>query len=169
LTFKPLAIGFAVFAASCGGGTPTSATTTAQVGGAWVLTETLSAVSGGDCVGALAQQAINLTQQAELQITQSGADVTAQYSDGDSTCSMTGTATSGAVTLNATSCSRADGLVQCPNGQSRTIRFSTFRMNATVLGPRLTGTSTDTWNVSTATGDALPPMALLVTFTANKR
>jgi hypothetical protein len=172
LTFKPLVlILLGALASACGGGgsSPTSATQVAQVGGNWTLGETLTSVSGGDCVAGLVQQAINQTYQADLQISQTGSDLTARYDDGDTVCSMTGTAAADAITLNATSCQVSDVAVRCLNGTTREVRYGAMRITATLTASRLTGVNNQTWNVTTTTGGALPSMSLLATFTGTKR
>jgi hypothetical protein len=153
-----------------GGGTSTSPTRTAQVGGNWSLTETLTSATGGDCVGSVAAQAIGASFPSEFQLGQTGADLTALYNDGDIVCTLSGTAAAESFTLNASACQVSDVAVRCANGQTREVRYGSFRVNATVIDSnRFTGVSTQTWNVTTTTGEALPPMVLVVTVTGIKR
>jgi hypothetical protein len=157
-------------AACGGGGTSTSPTQAAQVGGSWNLTEILTSATGGDCVGTLLQQAVGSSFLADLQLGQTGADVNALYNDGDTVCTMSGTAASESFTLNASNCQVSDVAVRCANGQTREVRYGSFRVTGTVVsGTRLTGVETQTWNVTTTTGEVLPQMTLVVTFTATKR
>jgi hypothetical protein len=157
--------------AACGGGsTSTSPTRAAQVAGNWTLTEILTSATGGDCAGLIAQQAVGASFPSEFQLAQTGADLTALYNDGDIVCTLSGTAAAESFTLNASACQVSDVAVRCANGQTREVRYGSFRVNATVVDSnRFTGVETQTWNVTTTTGEALPPMTLVVTFTAIRR
>jgi hypothetical protein len=153
-----------------GGGTSTSPTQAAQVAGNWSVSETLTSATGGDCVGLVAAQAIGVSFPSEYQLGQTGADLTALYNDGDIVCTLSGTAGAESFTLNASACQVSDVAVRCANGLTREVRYGSFRVNATVVSrDRFTGIATQSWNVTTTTGEALPPMVLVVTFTAVKR
>lgn len=157
---------------ACGGAGPTAATPLpVQVAGAWSSSQTVTSLTGGDCVGADKQAGIGSVVRETLQLTQNGEVLTGtSTSDTNSlTCTYTGTAGPTSITLNLVSCGLGGGLFECRNGQVRDLRLQGQVITATVIGGGMTGTVVETWRVSSSTGASLSPMVLSGPFTASKR
>ena len=172
---RALSTAIAMIAVSCGGGSPSapSSPTIAQVAGVWAYRNTLTTVSGGECVGAALQGAIGITSTGTLQITQSGASLNATSTDDTdgSNCTYTGTAGSSSIALNGTGCSvGAITDIVCQNGARRDIRIQTSGVNATISGNNASGSMAETWNVFVAgTAAGVGPLTLNGSFTATRR
>jgi|SRR3989338_8943240 len=159
--FAFLILGLALVEPSCGGNdTPTSPSTssTAQIGGVWTGSTTLTAVNGGECVGALLQPAIGSVDQVTIAVTQNGGSATATVtSQGSGTsCSYVGTVGSSTFAFNATSCQVSSILgITCTNGAMRDMVLVADSFTGNVSGNTSNGTAASTWNVrvaGTATG-----------------
>src|SRR5262245_49814222 len=82
---------------ACGGtGSPSgpSPGTTAQLAGPWLFSETVTSVTGGECVGTANQQLVGTVSSDNVQITQSGSQLTAHFTSNsyDASCDYVGTA-----------------------------------------------------------------------------
>lgn len=168
----------AFFLASCGGGSssgPTAPTpTTVQVAGVWSVTETITSMSGGECFAAVFQSLVGTVSRGTMQVSQSGASLTATftYDSSGASCSYQGTAGASSIALNLVSCTASDILgATCPNSTARRdLRVQTGGINATVNGNTATGTSAETYNVLVAnTGSAVGTLIGNSSFTATRR
>jgi hypothetical protein len=168
-------IGLALVLATfgCGGDSATGPTpTTAQVGGVWTFSSTLTSVSGGECFASTFQSLVGTRGTGTAQIQQSGPSVTATVTDDSagSSCSYTGTAGSNSVALNVNSCTASDLIgATCPNGALRNIRLQTGGINATVNGGSMIGTSAETYNVTTSSGVGLGTLTFNYSFIGTRR
>ena len=162
---------------SCGGskGSPTAPTPSiAQVAGVWSVVNTVSAVTGGECFAALFQTTIGGVTRGTMQVTQSGASVTATFTS-DSTgasCSYQGTAGGSSIALNLVSCTASDIFAAfCPNSTARRdVRLQTGGINATVSGSSANGTGAETYNVFVAgTNSGVGALIVNSTFSATRR
>ena len=160
-----LAVVIAVTSLACGNGSSPTAPTQqiVQVGGVWSYGKTLTAVTGGDCVGALLQSTIGTTERGSFQITQAGSSLnaTATSDASGNSCTYAGTAGAASIALNGNVCTagRITG-ISCTNGAVREIRIQAFSVNANVTGSTAAGTVAETWNVFTNTGAAAGIMTL---------
>ena len=152
---------------------PTSPTTTAQVGGDWTYNLRLNGVSGGECVGSALQGAIGATDSGPLIITQTGSSLSATIGDPTvGTCSYTGNVSGDSLTLNLSGCD--GGMVlggfPCSNGVQRDIEYVSNVINASVTGTNAVGTSVETYNVYAAgTTNRISVMTLNASFNATRR
>lgn len=159
------------------GGSPASPTTvklsaTAQVAGVWAYRATLTSVSGGECVGALLQQSVGTVQAGTLQVQQTGASLSATLtndSDGSS-CSYSGTAGASSMALNASFCTSATiNGIRCSNGSTRNMALQVASINVSLAGSSATGTSADTYNVTTTGNAPIATMTLQGSVTGTRR
>jgi hypothetical protein len=165
-----------LFLVGCSGSdSPTKPTpTTAQVAGVWSVTETVTSVNGGECFAAIFQSTVGSASRGTMQVSQSGASLTATFTS-DSTggsCSYQGTAGSSSIALNLVSCTASDAIgATCPNSTARRdVRLQTGGINATVNGNTATGTSAETYNVLVSgTGTAVATLTSNASFTATRR
>lgn len=176
LAFLILIVG--VSACSGGGGshTPTapSPPPPVQVAGVWSLSETITAITGGECFASALQSAVNTGGTGTLQITQTGGSLTARATDDSNgaSCDYTGTAGSSSWALNTTTCTASDVIgAMCPNGARRDIRLQTGGYNAsTVTTTSASGTGAQTFNVFVAnTQNAVGTLTISSRFTATRR
>jgi hypothetical protein len=153
-------------------GSPTAPSRGAQVAGAWTTNSTLTAIDGGECVGATLQAAGGRRDIVDAAIQQTGSVLTASATSigNGTTCAYTGTVSGGSVSLTMTACQagRVNG-VRCGNGALRDLQMMSSRITATVnisggvgTGP---GTETSVWNVFVA-GGATPLGALTLSATS---
>lgn len=169
----PLVLAALLVAACSGDNGPSSPTpTTVQVGGVWSITTTVTSTSGGECFAPLFQSLIGTTGTGTVQIQQSGASLTATVTDdgGGGACTYTGTAGTNTIALNTTSCTASDALgAQCPTGGTRNVRLQTGAFTGTVTGTSVSGTSAETYNVTTGTGAGVGILTINYSFTGTKR
>jgi hypothetical protein len=143
-----------------------------QVAGAWVGNSTLSAVSGGECVGGALQSALGSRDIFLAALKQDGNRVEATItSQGNGTsCAYAGTADTSAITLQMSVC-QGDRIVavRCDDGALRDVQFISGGMTANA-GVRTgsTGIDRSSWNVY-APGGSVPVgvLTLTATFTWN--
>ena len=121
---------------------------------------TLTAVSGGACVGDVLRASIGNRDIFAALIQQSNTSITATVtSQGNQTsCAYTGTASGATVNLSLTSCQAGRATVRCADGTRYDLQLIGDRITAQAssAGP---GTSTSTWNVLAPGGTA--PAAVL--------
>lgn len=144
----------------------------AQVGGLWAYSSTLTAISGGECIGPMLQAVVGRRTTGTIRIQQAGAILTATFTADQSgaNCTYSGTAGSSSFALNVMSCTANDLLgVTCPDGSVRNVRLTTGGVNASVNGGTAVGTEADTYNVTTTSGAAIAAMTRNSNFGASKR
>lgn len=132
----------------CGDGSPTSPSVE-RVSGVWMGHATLTAVSGGACVGARLQSSVGSRDIFAALVQQSGTSLTATInSQGNQTsCSYSGSSSGSSVSLSLTSCDAGRvANVRCADGSVYDVQLVAERIaaQAASAGP---GTSTTTWNV----------------------
>lgn len=166
----------ALTVSACGNGSDgpsTAPTRVVQVGGVWGVSSTVASASGGECFASGFQSLVGQRGAGTIQIQQSGGSLTATITD-DSTggsCNYSGTAGANSVALNASSCTSSDVLgARCPTtGAMRNIRLVTAAFNGTVAGNTISGTSAETYNVTTSAGAGLGTATVNFSFTATRR
>ena len=152
---------------SCGSSSP-SAPSVAQVAGAWVGNATLTAVSGGECVGGTLQAAIGSRDIFTAALKQAGnmLDATVTSQGNGTSCAYTGTSGGSALGLTMASC-QADRVlrVRCSNGALRDLQLQADAITANVdVRTGSTGTDASAWTVSVS-GTAVPVGLLNLTAT----
>jgi hypothetical protein len=163
------------FAVGCGGGgSPAGPSATTQVAGLWTFAETYASATGGECFAANFQTLVGQTGTGTVQMSQSGASLTARATDDvtGGSCDYTGTAGANTLALNVVSCTASDVLgATCPNGARRDLKLLTGGYNATLTSnTRATGTGAQTYNIFVA-GTSTPVGTVSVTtqLTATRR
>lgn len=141
-----------LFVSACGDGSTPSGPSVERVSGVWMAHATLTAVSGGACVGSALQASLGNRDIFAAQIQQSNTSLTGTVtSQGNQTsCSYTGSVSGTAVTLNLTSCQAGRVTAfRCADGTRYDLQLVSDRISgqASSGGP---GASTSTWNVMPA-------------------
>jgi hypothetical protein len=160
----------ALLACGCGGSPygPSDASVE-SVSGVWIGNATLSAVSGGECVGATLASAIGSRDMFAASIKQAAGDITATvaYQGNRTSCVLAGTVGADRVGMTLTAChlGRVERLA-CGNGALRDLGMLSDRITAAAVNGTGTGTDVSTWNVFEAGGDV--PLGVL-TLTAEFR
>ena len=132
--------------------TPTPAPpTVAQLAGVWTMTETRTALSGGECLEGTLNSTIGSVTPLTMSFNQNGSSLNASgtvQTTGIS-CSWTGTADVGRFALNMTSCQAAVNQIgiRCSNGAVRDLRIASSGLNAASTSTGYAGTKSDTYNV----------------------
>jgi len=153
---RSLALGsvllFALVVCACGEGSSPSSPSVERVSGVWMAHATLTAVSGGACVGSALQASIGNRDIFAAQIQQSNSSLSGTVSSqgNQTSCSYTGSASGPSVTLNLSACQAARVTAfRCADGSRYDLQLVGDRITAqaTSAGP---GTSTSTWNVMAA-------------------
>lgn len=146
-----------IVVAACGSdsssSTAPSASSTAQVAGVWRGTFTQASVSGGECLGPIFLAGNGSVAQVSVAFQQSASTISAiaTATASGSTISMGGSVGQSAVTMNWTACSScAISGIRCSSTIARDIRMQTASFNGTVTGSTMTGTETETYNVTAA-------------------
>jgi hypothetical protein len=159
--------GLLVTACGGAGSSPSSLDEEERVFGVWIGNATLTAVSGGECVGRALESAVGRRDVFAASITQRGADIdaTVAYQGNRTSCALAGRAASGAISLNLTGChsGRIEGL-RCSNGDARALEMVTGRVTAEARNGTGTGADVSTWNVFPA-GEREPVGTLTLTAT----
>jgi hypothetical protein len=128
----------------------------AQVSGTWTGPLGLSQVSAPlagtlQCVGTALQtlQASAPTDTMTLIVSQDGADLSGRLTTENSglACSYTGTATAGAMVLNAPACDAPALVVRCANGEVHEVEVIGTTITANIDNRVATGTLSQTYNV----------------------
>jgi hypothetical protein len=160
----------ASFTSGCSGDKAPTAPTPppiAQVAGVWTGMVTQTSISGGECASTLDGGNGRRTPYT-LSVTQTAATLNATASsqlDGQS-CTYTGTAGTNNLSLTATSCQPVGYVVTCENGLSRELRIQQRSVTGTMAGNTLTGTTGESWNVtSRSTGAPLGIVTINYSFT----
>jgi len=154
-----------VAALSCGGSTPTGPSVL-QIAGTWTGTQTLTAVSGGECLNVLYSQFIGGSLPITITISQTGASLSMSYGG----CSYSGTAGASSFTLESTAtctqpiqrdypCQIVDG------GGTRDVAFTNETLSGTLSGNSVTINITET-DAVLAAGTSRSVGTLTLTFTA---
>ena len=141
----PLLLALGLSLTACGSDAPTTTPTPApapapapirvQVAGIWTLSETRTAITGGECLEGTLNSTIGSTGTDTINITQNVASLSATttaQANGVS-CFWSGTADTDRFVLNLTSCQTAANQfgVRCPNGNVRdlNIKMQSFPSN----------------------------------------
>jgi hypothetical protein len=161
------AIGFAALLAVACSGSPSgpSATVTESVSGVWIGKATLTAVSGGECVGPTLASAVGSRDMFAASIKQAATDLTATvaYQGNRTSCALAGRVNTGRVGLDLASCHA--GRIErfsCSNGAVRELAMLTDRLSAASVNGTGTGSDISTWNVFEP-GGSVPVGVLTVT------
>lgn len=155
---------------ACGGSTHVTAPSIPQVvTGAWLGEQRITAMAGGECLGAALQDQVGLPSQFHASFTQDGSRVTATL-DIDHTgdvCTYTGTLDGTTLDLTAADCSESRLLgFRCPNGGLRDVRPKSASLHAILTGATIAGTAVETNTVFTAgTSDPIDPWVITSSFT----
>ena len=165
-------LGVALIAATaCASGNPGTPTVpqTVDASGVWTYTSTVTAASGGECVGSA--PLVGEIDSGTISITQTGANLSAvsRSSDGTS-CSYTGAAGDKAVTLGWTSCDAGKVLgIHCTNGALRDLLMESNSISATIDGRSATGMQAQSFTVVVSgTTTAVGVLAITAKFSATK-
>jgi hypothetical protein len=123
-----------------------------QFSGLWSGSLQLTAVNGGECVGAEFEERRTTpsgADQGTITITQEDSDVTAVIRSTTTglTCTFNGNGSPLTYSLSAVSCNGTQILHQCSTGQSRVLEFVGSTMTGVVAAGTTTGTVTTTYNV----------------------
>jgi len=133
---------------ACGDGAPT-APSTEWVSGVWMAHATLTAVSGGACVGAKLQSSLGSRDIFAALLQQTGTSLTATISSqgNQTSCSYSGSSSGTSVNLSLTSCDAGRvANVRCADGSVFDVELVAERLAAQAVSAGR-GTSTSTWNV----------------------
>jgi len=124
-----------------------------QVSGNWLGTQTLTAVTGGECVGDQTAAFVGSSGPLSFVISQSGSTLTTAIDS----CSYSGKIVGATMTLelNPTGCSKVERNILCPNRMLRDTSFGGATLTATVVGNSASGTGTYRVNVFDAGTAAL--------------
>ena len=150
---------------SCGSSSPSSASETPRVSGAWIGNSTLTSVSGGECVGSTLASAIGSRDVFSARIQQTDTDLAASltYEGNRTSCVYRGSAINQSISLNMASC--PDGQIEtfvCSNGDVRRLEIADSRVSVQNDNRTGRGTDTTTLNVYSA-GSTIPLSTLTVT------
>ena len=143
----------ALLVCACGdGGSTPSGPSVERVSGVWMAHATLTAVTGGGCVGSALQASLGNRDIFAALIQQSNTSLTGTVSSqgNQTSCSYTGSVSGAVVTLSLSSCQAGRvTAVRCADGTQYDLQLVADRISgqATSAGP---GTSTSTWNVMSA-------------------
>ena|SRR5687768_51340 len=123
-----------------------------QFSGLWSGSMQLTAVAGGECVGAEFEERRTTpsgADQGTITITQEDSDVTAiiRSSTTGLTCTYNGNGSPLTYSLSAIECNGGQILHQCSNGQSRVLELVGSTMTGTVAAGTTSGTVTTSYNV----------------------
>lgn len=159
----------AILFSGCGSATPATAPSAPQVTGAWLGEQRITAMTGGECVGAALQDQIGLPSQFHASLTQDGSRVTAIL-DIDHTgdvCTYTGNLAGTTLDLTAADCSESRLVgFRCPNGGLRDVRPKSASLHATLTGTTIAGTASETDTVFAAgTSDPIDSWVIGSSFT----
>ena len=144
---------FALLVCACGdGGSTPSGPSVERVSGVWMAHATLTAVTGGGCVGSALQASLGNRDIFAALIQQSNTSLTGTVSSqgNQTSCSYTGSVSGAVVTLSLSSCQAGRvTAVRCADGTQYDLQLVADRISgqASSAGP---GTSTSTWNVMSA-------------------
>jgi len=146
----------ALLVCACGDGSTPSGPSVERVSGVWMAHATLTAVTGGGCVGSALQASLGNRDIFAALIQQSNTSLTGTVSSqgNQTSCSYTGSVSGAVVTLSLSSCQAGRvTAVRCADGTQYDLQLVADRISgqATSAGP---GTSTSTWNVMPAGGTA---------------
>ena len=137
--------------------TPAPTPTRVQVAGIWTMTETRTAVSGGECLEGTLNPTIGSVGTDTITFTQSGSSLTAVTTAqaNGATCNWTGTADTDRFVLNMSSCQNTVNTfgVRCTNGNVRDLRIASAGITAIInANGTYTGTKAETYQVVVAGG-----------------
>jgi hypothetical protein len=121
--------------------------TPVAVSGAWIGDQTVTSLTGGECLAASLQTLVNQQTPVRATLTQSGTAVTATLDNGQNSavCNYTGTIGSNVLVLSVTACVPAKTTdVRCPGGGVRDVEVQSESLRLTVAGNRMTGTAVET-------------------------
>lgn len=165
-----------ITAASCGESTAVPAKPALainQLDGTWGGQMSLTAVTGGECTGAVAPTIFGPVDNATLTFAQDGlavnGNVTAQRTG--FSCAFAGSATVNGLALNATSCNTTGLAVTCLDGSTRELRLVSSALTGSNYGGAISGAIGTTYNVWTVGTNPIEVGSLVVdhAFTATRR
>jgi hypothetical protein len=114
--------------------------------GAWIGEQTLTDLSGGDCLGPALQDVLGLPSQFHATLAQSGNKLTASL-DIDHTggrCDYEGSIVGDSLVLTMVDCHGAKGIgLSCPAGGVRDLVLQSESLQAKVNGGTIRGTATE--------------------------
>ena len=166
----------ALFLVSCGGSSGPTAPQGpqyAQVAGIWLRVETLTAASGGGCLGPAFATLVGTQTRYTVSITQTGSAIsgTSTSLDTGTSCSFTGSVGEHAITATTTACDVvAVSGIPCLSGALRDVELVASGSSGSVSGSVITGTSAETYNTfSSNTGVSTGAMTLNSSFTMTRQ
>src|SRR5688572_12907302 len=142
-----------------------------NVQGVWSGPMTLTATSGGECVGAVVPTFLPTLDFGTFTLSQNEETLAATITM-ESTglaCRYTGSATSSSVALNATSCDRTGLVVRCIEGIPRQLRLVGSSVTASWNGNQIVGRTTSTYNVLTPDDIGVGSLIATHDFSASRR
>jgi hypothetical protein len=163
-----------LLAVSCSGTratAPSAAGPDARVSGVWIGKATLSAASGGECVGATLRTVIGARDlfAASVQQDQTSVGATVAYQGNRTSCVLEGATAAGGVSLALSAChaGRVEGF-RCANGERRDLRMRTGRLTAETSNGTGIGRDITEWEVSAAGGaDSIATLTVIADFRWN--
>jgi hypothetical protein len=159
----------AIVASGCAS-PPPSAPSVNQVAGAWLANSTLTAASGGECVGATLQGVLGRRDTFTAALAGEGnLDATITSQGNGTSCEYAGPVVNGAVSLNLITCHTSRVIdVPCSSGDLRDLQLVNGNIVAKANGQLGTGGGTDssTWNVFVSgTGTSVGVLNVTASFT----
>lgn len=165
-----------VATAACGSSdvAPTPAPTYAQAAGVYRGTAKTIATSGGECLAAAFQSAVNGTFGITVAVTQSGSSVSATLTEDSNGGNFTYSGAVGltAISMTGNSCSACNVVgASCPSSTAkRDFRIQTSSVTGSVSGGALSGTETETYNIFVSgTSTSVGVLTLTTTFSLTKQ
>jgi hypothetical protein len=148
---------------------PPGAPSAGQIAGAWVADSTLTAASGGECVGASLQNAIGRRDVFLSALAgETTIDATITSEGNGTSCAYAGSNSGGAISLKMTSCRLGQvATVSCVDGQRRDLQLVNASLTASADSRLGTGSGVDTttWNVfASGTSQAVGVLTTTATF-----
>ena len=155
-------------------GAPLPSPLTANVNGLWRGSSTLTAATGGECVGPLLSAGIGTADTRTLTMAQEGTGVTAKVTSADTGlgCQYTGRVALNTLALDAASCAAGEPVflvVQCTNGATRQLELVGSTITATVAGGVVSGTLAETFNVRDFENKPIAGLVVNRTISATRR
>ena len=169
-----IVLGASLLAASCSGTgatAPSNARPGERVSGVWIGKATLTAVSGGECVGATVEPALGSRDLFAASVRQDGTALAATlaYQGNRTSCEWGGATGAGGVGLELTSChsGRVEGF-RCANGAVRDLQMRTGRLTADATNGTGVGRDITVWSVFPAgSSESLGTLTLTADFRWN--
>jgi hypothetical protein len=141
------ALGVALLLSACASSaTPAPTPTPAAVAGSWGGEQTVTNLTGGECLGPELQDLVGRPGQFRATLTQAGRDVTAlmsiNHTGGE--CTYAGTIDGGTIDLKLTGCTGSGVFaIACPNGAVRDVLPLSLTLHGMANGSTITGMATE--------------------------